>query len=143
MQSAGTMAVQATLEPKRIWASLLCRTGKCHVGVPLACLTEVLHVLPLQVAEEILAYEVIHVLLADITDDTIEIAVNMLKQCGAHLEDTSRPFMIAYAHPCCFRMPLALLLTLPSSIQEAWVCSAALLACGSCWGLITRRHNLS
>ena len=40
--------------------------------------------------DEILAFEVLALLINEISDDSIEIAINFLKECGAHLEDVAR-----------------------------------------------------
>ena len=44
----------------------------------------------MQVANELLAFEILATLTAAPTDDSVEIAVNFLKECGAFLEDVAR-----------------------------------------------------
>ena len=48
----------------------------------------------LQVAPELMAFEIVTLLLMQPTEDSVEMAVNFLKETGALLSDTSRHLVI-------------------------------------------------
>lgn len=47
----------------------------------------------IQVVNEIVAFEVLATLMLEPSDDSIEIAVNFIKEAGAHLEDVARDLL--------------------------------------------------
>lgn len=48
------------------------------------------HLVNQSVAHEVLALEIIYLLLENVTNDSVEVAIAFLKECGAKLEDVSR-----------------------------------------------------
>jgi pre-mRNA-splicing factor CWC22 len=57
--------------------------------VCLACLTFIAHLVNQKVAHEVLAFELILLLLEEPTNDTVELATHFVKECGATLQDES------------------------------------------------------
>lgn len=55
----------------------------------LAAVKFIAHLVNQQVAEEIIALELVTVLLEDPTDDSVEVAVGFVTECGAMLQDVT------------------------------------------------------
>jgi len=55
----------------------------------LAAVKFIAHLVNQQVAEEIIALELVTILLGDPTDDSVEVAVGFVTECGAMLQDVS------------------------------------------------------
>lgn len=55
----------------------------------LAAVKFIAHLVNQQVAEEIIALELVEVLLDEPTDDSVEVAVGFVRDCGAMLQDVT------------------------------------------------------
>jgi pre-mRNA-splicing factor CWC22 len=64
-------------------------------GVCISSTTFLAHLVNQQVCHEMLAAQILLLLLHKPTDDSVEIAVNLVKECGQHLEEMSGPITLA------------------------------------------------
>ena len=67
----------------------LCVPFLFHQPQLLAAVKFIAHLVNQQVAEEIIALELVTVLLENPTDDSVEVAVGFVTECGAMLQDVT------------------------------------------------------